>query len=90
MPFPNEHAARLSSPDRFKKFRRSPKGFPKGISAIVGILSTGKSEIQSLRFDKKIWTPNAAKKWLRDHGFKKFTFEAAEVPVKKGLWSDAL
>jgi hypothetical protein len=86
MPFPNEHAARQTDPGQYKEFRRgSPKGFPAGIDAIFGIKGEGQnrvSEIQSLRFDKTKWTPEAAKKWLKDHDFKT-TLEAAAEPKKK-------
>ena len=78
MPFPNEHAARQSDPGKFQRFRRGkPKGFPKGISAIFGVNSAGKSEIQSLRFDRKLWTPKRAREWLKSHDFKAAGFESA-------------
>ncbi len=70
MPYPNEHAARQEEPGKYKNFRRSKLGFPSGISAIIGILSIGKSEIQSLRFDRKKWTVDAARRWLKKHNFK--------------------
>lgn len=81
MPLPNEHAARQTDPGQYDTFRRyTPPGFPKGVSVILGIKGTGKnkkSEIQSIRFDKKLWTIEAAKKWLKDHGFKTGKFEPA-------------
>lgn len=70
MPYPNEHAARQHDPSKYKDFRRSTLKLPKGISAIIGILPNGKTEIQALRFDRKLWTPSQAKKWLREHNFK--------------------
>jgi len=84
MPFPNEHAARQADPKQFSSFRRKPMKGEKGISIIFG-LKDGKSEIQSLRFDRKQWTPRSAKKWLRDHSFKTAGFEPAgeESPVDK-------
>lgn len=91
MPYPNEHAARQTDPGQYKEFRRAhPKGFPEGIDVIFGIKGEGakrKSEIQSLRFDKNKWTPEAAKKWLKDHEYKT-TLEVASKPadVKKGFW----
>lgn len=93
MPFPNEHAARQADPKSFDSFRRdaSPKGAPKGVSFIYGI-KDGKSKIQSIRFDRKQWTPERAKTWLKEHGFKTAGFEAAGKagPVKKGFWSGLL
>jgi hypothetical protein len=80
-PFPNEHAARQAPPGKFDTFRRGKlPGAPAGISVIFGIRNVGGkkvSEIQSLRFDAKLWTPAKAKKWLKDHGFKTGGFEAA-------------
>jgi hypothetical protein len=76
MPYPNEHAARQIEPSKYKSFRRSNLNFPRGISAIIGILSNGKTEIQSLRFDKKFWTVERAQRWLKNHNFKT-TIEAA-------------
>ena len=97
MPFPNEHAARQTDPGQYKEFRRThPKGFPDGIDAIFGIKGEGKnrtSEIQTLRFDKKKWTPEAAKKWLKKHNFKT-TLEVAAKPktkeVTKDFWNGVL
>jgi len=81
MPYPNEHSARQTDPGQYDTFRRyKPSGFPKGVSVILGIKGTGKdkkSEIQSIRFDKKLWTVEAAKKWLKEHGFKTGKFEPA-------------
>lgn len=92
MPFPNEHAARQVDPGEFSEFRRTHlSGFPKGIDAIIGIKASGKTAIQSLRFDRKLWTPNQSKKWLKDHGFKTTLEEA--TPVQKdthNMWSGIL
>lgn len=77
MPFPNEHAARQVDPAGFDTFRRTkPKGVPKGVSFIIGI-KRGKSKLQSVRFDRKLWTPDRAKKWLRAHKLKAGAFERA-------------
>jgi len=93
MPFPNEHAARQKDPGRYKSFRRMrPKGFPAGIDAIIGILGRGLSEIQSLRFDKEKWSPEAARKWLKEHGFKT-ELEPAGKPkekVEKTFWDGVI
>lgn len=87
MPYPNEHAARQAPPGNFERFRRTkPKGFPKGVSAIIGFKRGGGSAIQSLRFDKKIWTPKRARAWLKSHNFKTGLEEAAAKGVSwKGL-----
>lgn len=86
MPFPNEHASRQTDPKQYDDFRRvRPKGFPFGIDVIFGIKTIQgqrKSEIQSLRFDSSKWTPEKAKMWLKDHGFKTTLEEA----IKKDFW----
>ncbi len=76
MPFPNEHAARQADPGKFDRFRRTSENFPDGISAIFGI-KDGKSEIQSLRFDRKKWSPAEARQWLKNNNFKVSGFEVA-------------
>ena len=74
MPFPNEHAARQEDPDRFRELRRThPENWPTGINAILG----DREEIQSVRFDKDLWTEEEALRWLRDHGFNTDQFEPA-------------
>lgn len=85
MPFPNEHAARQIDPGSFDSFRRGkPKGFPRGVSVIFGI-KNGKSRIQTIRFDRKLWTVARACEWLKAHGYKS-SIEAASGEVKKGFW----
>ena len=69
MPFQKEHAARQLDPGQFTTCRR--KAFGDGI---VGIMcrrrSDGKWLLQSIRFDKKKWTPAEARTWLREHDYK--------------------
>jgi len=81
MPYPNEHSARLKPPGRYQEFRRENNKFGDGIHAIWGILVKGKkrkSELQAIRFSADRWTVAAAKKWLKDHGYKPITFEPAK------------
>lgn len=94
MPFPNEHAARQVDPKQFDRFRRdnSPKGAPKGVSFIFGV-KDNRSQIQSIRFDRKLWTVDRAKAWLKSHDFKTGGFEPATKapkPVAKGFWGGVL
>ena len=70
MPYPNEHAARQLNPDQFKSFSRISENFPKGISAIIGVLPNGKKKIQSFRFNRRYWTVEQAKRWLKKHDYK--------------------
>ncbi len=99
-PYPNEHSARLQSPDKFdsKSFRRTNGGtlygskkVPSTISIIWGKLE-GKAKPsdppipQALRFPTKNWTTAKAKKWLADNEIKSIGFEAAKK-VSKKMWS---
>lgn len=90
-PFPNEHGARLKSPDLFdeKTYKRTHGGTiygSKKIPATIDIIwaklkgSTAPSDNphpQALRFPTKTWTVAAAKKWLKDNDIKYERFEAA-------------
>lgn len=99
-PFPNEHSARLQSPDKFddESFRRTKGGIlygskkiPINISIIWGKLK-GKSKPtdppigQALRFPIKSWTVTKAKKWLSDNDINFISFESAKKVTKK-IWS---
>jgi len=74
MPYPNEHAARITDPGQYEKFAR--KNIAPGIDIILGI-SGGKSETQAYRFDKNKFAPEEAKQWLKDHNEKYISFEPA-------------
>jgi hypothetical protein len=91
MPYPNEHAARLRSPDDFDpdSFRRTAGGrifnrvdVPSSVGIIWGKLK-GSSKpsdppiVQALRFPTKNWTASAAKGWLRTNKIKYILFEPA-------------
>ena len=82
MPFKNEHASRQTDPQQYKEFRRyQPKGFPKGVSVILGIDDKGKTEIQSIRANEDDLSPSEFKQWLKDHDFKD---EVEEAQLEKG------
>jgi hypothetical protein len=82
MPFKNEHASRQTDPQQYKEFRRyQPKGFPKGVSVILGIDDKGKTEIQSIRANKDDMSPSEFKQWLKAHDFKD---EVEEAQLEKG------
>jgi hypothetical protein len=89
-PFPNEHAARQTEPSQYDSFRRfRPKGFPKGVDVIIGLKKiNGKtvSEIQTIRFKSNKWTPEEAKRWLKEHGFKTNLEVASKREIKKSFW----
>jgi len=85
MPYPGEHACRLRDPKDFDKFARQncqQKHDGKCIDVIFGI-KDNKSEIQALRYDKSIWTADAARSHCGSRGG---AFEAAsgkEMEVKR-------
>lgn len=80
MPYPNEHAARQRDPDEYDRFTRTtPAAWPRGVEAIWGIKGRGRSavvELQSVRFDRRRWTPERARKWLAARGMKTVLEEA--------------
>ena len=87
MPYKNEHAARLTDPEKYKRFRRQNNKFGEGIDAIFGIRKdNNKVELQAIRFKADKFTVAQAKKWLKDHGYKPIRFEAATG--KKQMISD--
>ena len=77
MPFPSAHSARQHDPDQYIRIRFAKNKGGKGISFIYGFKKGGGSEVQSIRFDKKVFTPAQAKKWLKDHGFSSGQLEPA-------------
>ena len=83
MPYPNEHAARLIRPELFEKesFRR--KEISDGIDIIFGrIKGQDKLTPQAYRFNKKKFTAEEAKAWLKKEGLKYILFEEALKEVK--------
>ena len=77
MPYPEEHACRLNDPGKYDRFARKnceQKHNGKCIDVIYGIKS-GKSEIQALRYPKKIWEVAAARAHCKKQEGK---FEAAK------------
>lgn len=86
MPYPNEHAARVIDPSKFKKdsFRRKDLG--DGVSLILGKLEGESSmTVQAYRFDKEKFTPEQAKKWLKDNEVSYISFEPASERSKESM-----
>lgn len=82
MPYPNEHAARITDPSQYKEFRRmTPKGAPEGLSLILGIRDDGSSELQAIRGKAGKINLDDMKAWLKRHHYKATKFEEA---TKKG------
>jgi len=76
MPLPNEHVARIQQPDKYDRLRRQNDAFGEGIHVIYGIKDE-KSEVQSIHFDAKKFTPEEAKQWLKVHEYEPIEFEPA-------------
>jgi putative hemolysin len=76
MPYPNEHACRLNSPDKYDRIRRvnnAQQSEGKPLDVIYGASGT-RSEIQAIRYPKNRWTAAAARAHCRERGG---SFEAA-------------
>jgi hypothetical protein len=77
MPYPNEHAARLHDPGRYRRIRRQNNRFGAGVHAIFGVLADDGTELQAIRFDASRFTTAEARKWLREHEYNPIRFEPA-------------
>ncbi len=80
MPFANEHAGRVRTPDQFVRIVQLQK-LPNGIRILGGPLKsnpTGPTQAQSYRFPKSRFTEDQAKEWLSDHEIKVILFEPAQ------------
>ena len=70
MPYPNYHTARLEDPKKYLSFKTmTPKNYPEGITVIVGKLKDGNTEFQAIRADKKKFTEEEFKTFLKEKGF---------------------
>lgn len=75
-PYPSEHSCRLNPPDKYDRFARKncfKKHEGKCIDFVFGIKGD-KSEVQAMRYPKKVWEAAAAKAHCKDAGG---SFEAA-------------
>lgn len=78
MPYPNEHAARVRDPDDFETGSMRSKDLKDGVRLILGKLKGETAmTVQAYRFDKTKFTPEQAKKWLKDNDVKSISFEPA-------------
>ena len=78
-PFPNEHAARIASPNLFEKIVQLEK-LPNGIRILGGPLKSdpqGSGKPQSYRFPRDKFTTSQARTWLKEHDIKFILFEPA-------------
>lgn len=83
MPFANEHAARQVPPGTFERTSFKRKVVTNGVTIITGrVKGSEATSTASVRFDAKKFTPQRARKWLKDNGFKTDQFEVATGEVK--------
>jgi HK97 family phage prohead protease len=81
MPYENEHSCRLKPPNYDKYARKNcyKKHDGKCIDFVFGIISKDESELQSMRYNKEIWTESAAHSHCES---KDGTFEPAKKEDK--------
>jgi len=82
-PYENEHSCRLNDPGKYVKFNRKnceQKHDGKCIDVIYGRKKDGKSEIQALRYPKKIWNAAAARSHCKS---REGSFEAAKKDIEE-------
>jgi len=81
MPYENEHSCRLKPPNYDKYARKNcyKKHDGKCIDFVFGIISKDESELQSMRYNKEIWTESAAHSHCES---KDGTFEPAKKEEK--------
>ena len=76
MPYPNEHAARLTDPGKYTHFARENNKGGDGVDFIFGI-KDGESELQAIRFKKNKFTESEARTWLKDNDKSPIEFDPA-------------
>jgi hypothetical protein len=73
------HSARIKEPSQFNDFTYKKNAFGDGIDVVFGI-KDGKTEVQSIRFNKNKFTEAEAKEWLKKHPDHKYiSFEVATL-----------
>ena len=86
MPYPTEHSARVKDPGAFEADSMRSKEIAPGVRIIIGHLK-GETTMttQAYRFDKEKFTPEEAKKWLKDNDVDYISFEPAEETAKASI-----
>lgn len=84
-PYPNEHAARIESPDKFKEDSFRSKPVTEGVRIIIGRYKEddGKTHVQAYRLHIDYFTAEEAKTWLKEHDVAYITFEPATGEKKE-------
>jgi len=76
MPYPNEFAARINEPGKYKDIKRENNKFGQGIDVIWGITEEGKTEVQAIRFNKKKFSSEEVNSWLKKNKYSPIKVEA--------------
>jgi hypothetical protein len=76
LPSQNEFSARIKNSNLYDDFRRENNKFGQGIDVVFGI-KNGKTEIQSIRFDKTKFNKDEINKWLEKHDYKPLIIESS-------------
>src|SRR5574338_687648 len=63
----NQGRFRLRKPKEFKRFWIRKDSRFRGISYVQGILKNGDFSIQSIRFDRNLWTEKKAASWWKKY-----------------------
>lgn len=77
MPFSNYHSSRQKDPSGYDRIRIGKNKGGNGIDFVYGFKKGGGSEIISVRFNKKQFSPKQAKAWLKKHSMGSSKFEPA-------------
>jgi hypothetical protein len=75
MPYTNEWSARLAAPENFSNFFRKNNLLGKGIHAVFGVKPGGGSRIQSLRFDKNLFSKEEVRRLMNEKNNAYLTIE---------------
>jgi len=85
-PSPGEHSAtQAPRHSAVRPLRVHPKGLPAGVDFIVEVQPNGRIRVMAVLFDEKTWSPVAAGKWLRRHGFKETQLDAADPSAVRSV-----
>ena len=86
MPYPNEHACRISQPLPQNSGIFARKSIAPGINMILQRPKSGGSmKTQSYRFSKHQFIVEEAKKWLKSHNISYISFEPASTKKQEGI-----
>lgn len=81
----NEHEFVLREAHNFETFRRVNDDFGRGIDVIYGITADDDTHIFAILFGATTWTFEAAKHWIREHGYEPIESHRATDPLAKEI-----